>query len=757
MTCMKENIPDPYVHHLRPGTVLDDRFLVGNALGEGGFGITYIGLDLTLDIKVAIKEYYPNGFANRSNQTQTVTATGEAHAGFFEKGKLRFLQEAQNIAKFSSEPGIVNVREYFEENNTAYIVMGYLDGEDLGSRLKNHGVFPAEEMFRLILPVADSLQKIHDAGIIHRDISPDNIMYRPAGTLTLMDFGSARYYTNEEKELSVVLKKGYAPEEQYRKNGQQGPWTDVYSLSATIYRCITGEVPEESLDRMRADQLKRPSELGVRISEPLERILMYGLEVFREDRCSSMQEFAGLIRKALNHQEVPIARGKKRRDGLHTQYADETISDSQYTRYADETINDSVQTDPERKKTCPRCKATIQMSSKYCEICGYDYQSASSDSKSNRKPLVYFLLGLIAVAALLLLLFLLRKPDDTADIPEPQETAAQTVKATETPTAAETPTATAAAAGTSGTYLYQLPIMQQLNCDTYAYEDSYAEYTYTTEGCPLTISYETDDRSYYAEFDYKKFFICESVMYMDGEEVCRGIYQYDSGILQSISYTYLYDGEERTGSVDFVYHHDGNTYTIGIVPNMPSQNYYCPESLLPIPGIGTVPFGTSELEFVYDLNDDGTIAQLFVHNLDAMELDYLSWTVQYYPNGIPSMVGYGYVHSGSNYEIYYDEDGLPVNHTWFSTARIPNLSIGGESIRESDYKRIIGYEDRTGEDDYSRYEVYETDARHSRMERTMYRTDGSIGEDDLTEWDYFSYQILDAPFPYLYHRDLNIG
>lgn len=299
--CHKDNTPDNIVYRLRPGTILDNKYLVGNCLGEGGFGITYIGRDLTLDIKVAIKEYYPNGYVNRNNTVnQNVSATTESQKHIFYKGKDNFLEEARKVAKFLGEPGIVGIREYFEANGTAYIIMEYLDGENLASYIKKNGTFEAQKIFRLMLPITYSLKRIHNAGMIHRDISPDNIMYMRNGSLKLMDFGSARYFTNEQKEMSVLLKQGYAPEEQYRKNGKQGPWTDVYGLCATMYRCITGMIPEDALDRLREDELVPPSKMGISIPPAMENILLYGLAVFKENRCQSMEELSSLIEQALD-------------------------------------------------------------------------------------------------------------------------------------------------------------------------------------------------------------------------------------------------------------------------------------------------------------------------------------------------------------------------------------------------------------------------------------------------------------------------
>ncbi len=305
--CAQQNNFEVMPHHLRPGQVLNQKYLVGKAIGEGGFGITYIGRDLVLDVKIAIKEFYPSGYVNRNNTiTQEVTTASEEQRRFFNMGKSRFLHEAQNVAKFIGEPGIVGVREYFEANGTAYIIMEYLDGMTLSKYIRQHGPFEPKKIFSLMLPIMQSLQKVHDAGIIHRDISPDNIMYMRNGALKLMDFGSARYFTNEEKDMSIMLKRGYSPEEQYRKNGHQGPWTDVYGLCATIYRCITGYIPEDALDRASSDTLKRPSAMGVHITQPLESVLLYGLAVFSSNRCKNMVELKNLVERALQSQPVNI-------------------------------------------------------------------------------------------------------------------------------------------------------------------------------------------------------------------------------------------------------------------------------------------------------------------------------------------------------------------------------------------------------------------------------------------------------------------
>ena len=278
-------------HQLPAGTILSNRYLIGNVIGQGGFGITYIGRDLRLNMRIAIKEYYPSGYANRNALlSPDITIIDKQQMDFIEDGKKKFLYEARALAEFCDEPGVVDVRDYFEANQTAYIIMEYLDGLDLRKYLK-HNLFTANQIFNLMEPVMVALEKIHLKKIIHRDISPDNIMMLKNGKMVLMDFGAARFVDySDQKSVSVVLKSGYAPEEQYRAKGIQGPWTDIYALCATIYKCITGITPDDSLQRGYQDEIKWPSELGIIITEQQEAVLKKGLSIKQENRFQDISE-----------------------------------------------------------------------------------------------------------------------------------------------------------------------------------------------------------------------------------------------------------------------------------------------------------------------------------------------------------------------------------------------------------------------------------------------------------------------------------
>ncbi|MDO5574482.1 MAG: serine/threonine-protein kinase [bacterium] len=282
--------------YLPPYTILGGKYLIGKALGAGGFGITYLALDLNLNMKLAIKEYFPSELATRDTTGGTITELtvrqGKS-SEYFQKGLNQFMNEAKNLARFNQLPGIVSVKDVFFENHTAYMVTEYIDGITLKEKMNQTGKsFTWEDTLGMLEPVIKTLIRVHMGGIIHRDISPDNIMITMDGQIKLIDFGAARVVDpNNPKSLTIMLKFGYAPEEQYRSNGRQGPWTDVYALSATMYKMITGQVPEESVKRL-VDGTNVPSVQAYSPDMPREAAaaIMRGLSVAAENRQQSMTE-----------------------------------------------------------------------------------------------------------------------------------------------------------------------------------------------------------------------------------------------------------------------------------------------------------------------------------------------------------------------------------------------------------------------------------------------------------------------------------
>ncbi len=292
--------PGEVTLYLAPRTLLAGKYLIGRVLGQGGFGITYLGWDTTLDVKLAIKEFFPQGLVSRvPGQGKIASYSGGAREEL-NYGIDRFLSEAKMLARFEHHPNIVSVRDFFKANNTAYMVMSYVEGFTLEHYLaREGGKIPYHKAIDIVMPVMDALREVHAVGIMHRDISPDNIFIDNRGRVVLLDFGAARQdLRDKSRSVSVILKAGYAPEEQYRSRGRQGPWTDVYAVGATIYRCITGRVPPESLDRMAEDDLVPPSQLGVDISAGLEQTLLKALAVKAEDRFHTVTEFQAELLEA---------------------------------------------------------------------------------------------------------------------------------------------------------------------------------------------------------------------------------------------------------------------------------------------------------------------------------------------------------------------------------------------------------------------------------------------------------------------------
>lgn len=281
-------------HQLPAGSILSGRYLVGRVLGEGGFGITYIGFDLALELKVAIKEYYPAGFVSR-DVSATCFVTGVSMPGtqnMFENGKVKCMTEAKTMAKLDELREVVRVRDYFLANNTAYIIMDFVEGVTLKDYVTAHGGhLSMAETLALLRPVMTALEKVHAAGLIHRDISPDNIMVQSSGEARILDFGAAKSFElGGGATTTMTLKRGFSPVEQYSQTGEQGPWTDVYAMSATLYYCVTGQLPFESIDRISADPLTAPSAAGAVLTPRQEKALLRGMAVQPDKRTRSMGE-----------------------------------------------------------------------------------------------------------------------------------------------------------------------------------------------------------------------------------------------------------------------------------------------------------------------------------------------------------------------------------------------------------------------------------------------------------------------------------
>ncbi len=288
----EEYKPDPIV--LPIGSTLQDRYVIGGVIGKGGFGITYLAYDKKLERKIAVKEYYPYGLALRTTADTSVFISGDD--GVFHKGADKFYNEAKMIAKFNSNPNIVNIYDFFYENGTVYYVMEYLRGRTLRSYVENIGCLTPGQAVYIALRISDALTTAHNESILHRDISPDNIMLCSDGKVKLIDFGAARQVASESSQtLSVILTQGFAPPEQYQKKGKQGPWTDIYSLGASLYYGLTGCVLDDPMSRLEDDKEFEKNPFSV--NEELWTVIRKAVMLKISDRQKSAAQFRDELEK----------------------------------------------------------------------------------------------------------------------------------------------------------------------------------------------------------------------------------------------------------------------------------------------------------------------------------------------------------------------------------------------------------------------------------------------------------------------------
>lgn len=309
-----EGTPPKQPHYLTPGTLLKN-LIVGTVIGVGGFGITYKCYDATLGIIKAVKEFYIVGLVNRAPGERRVGLLSGDKAGQYKERLQRFHMEAQSVAQFGKAKDIVNVYDYFEENGTAYMVMEYIDGVLLKDYLEKQGPMDPEAALGAIMPIMEAVKKIHSKGIIHRDVSPDNIFIANEESIKLFDFGAAQLNdTKTGMAAEPVIKVGYSPLEQYRNANRQGFYTDVYAVGAILYQMLTGVAPIESTEREFKDKLKSPREAGAQISANVDRAVMEALAVRPELRFQGIQQFQdALLNKRIAEYPKDKLRRKKRK------------------------------------------------------------------------------------------------------------------------------------------------------------------------------------------------------------------------------------------------------------------------------------------------------------------------------------------------------------------------------------------------------------------------------------------------------------
>ena len=302
--CMEEatTVPCPHCGYvpgdpgpdyaLRPGTILNGKYLVGKILGQGGFGITYLGWDLMLERKVAIKEYYPSGQVVRQVGTSSLQwYRTEQASNARDSGQEMFLKEARKMSKVHKIAEVVQIMDLFQENDTAYIVMDFIEGETLKCRLQKTGPLSWQETQKIFLPVIRAMEEVHQAGLIHRDLSPDNLMLPPDGGVKILDLGGAKDLTlNSGASSMQVAKGGFSPPEQYYQRGGSGTWTDVYALAATIYYTLTGVLPPVAVERMEEDTLRWDLPQLQALPQGTIQALKKAMALRAKDRTQTMQE-----------------------------------------------------------------------------------------------------------------------------------------------------------------------------------------------------------------------------------------------------------------------------------------------------------------------------------------------------------------------------------------------------------------------------------------------------------------------------------
>lgn len=282
--------------HLAPGVQLLSRYDVGRLLGQGGFGATYLGWDDRLQVKVAVKEYYPANLISRVPGGSRVVPFSDVHAEGFNIGMKKFLEEARLLARLREIKEIVGVQDFFEANDTAYLIMELLQGRTLKKYVsESGGSLDPRRAVSILAPIMKALQSVHEMGLIHRDVAPDNIFITTTGERKLLDFGAARHAAGQAANLTVILKPGYAPPEQYSHEGLQGPWTDVYAMCATLFVVICGKTPPDATTRFMNDRVPKLADYGVQAPPAFEKALLAGLAMRHNERPQSMKD----LQKAL--------------------------------------------------------------------------------------------------------------------------------------------------------------------------------------------------------------------------------------------------------------------------------------------------------------------------------------------------------------------------------------------------------------------------------------------------------------------------
>ncbi len=299
---MEENIAQGF-KELQPGTTLNGgKYTIERKIGEGGFGITYKAVQNGLERTVCIKEYFPAGRCVRNTYARTIHLQGMDEEKF-EKYRQAFVKEARTLATLH-HPSIVEVIDVFDENNTSYMVMTFIEGRSLQTIVETSGPLSYPDAVNYLAQITDAVGYIHERHILHRDIKPENIMITADFKAILIDFGSAREFENDKTQAHTsMLTHGYAPTEQYTTNSRKGSYTDIYAIGATLYFILTGKVPMEAAARI-TEHMPEPREINPNIPEEANRTIMKAMQLKSQDRHQTVKEFMDDLRNIKPSQKV---------------------------------------------------------------------------------------------------------------------------------------------------------------------------------------------------------------------------------------------------------------------------------------------------------------------------------------------------------------------------------------------------------------------------------------------------------------------
>lgn len=408
------------------GSILNNRYVVGGIIGRGGFGITYLAYDTKLECRVAVKEYYPRSLAARDGYSTMISVPDAESKKMFWEGAQKFYDEACLVAKFNDHPNIVSVRDFFYENETVYFTMGLLNGQTLKAYLKEHGALSSGQAVQVAMDISNALLEAHKHNILHRDISPANIMICTDGRIKLLDFGSARQLLTEgSQELSVILTQGFAPLEQYQKNGKQGAWTDIYSLGATLYNALTLNPMDDPMSRLEDDSKLSKNASG--IENGLWKIIQKATMLKASDRYQDISAFRADI------DNLPIKAEPLTASETSYHFINETFSESYHSRkmtgtdsrkISDDTvlINDTELADesillqdiPGYTVFCPYCGKKVSKNSAFCPNCGKKLPDKNIVDHRAGNWIKILAVALVAAAGLIALAIIFsNKSDDT--------------------------------------------------------------------------------------------------------------------------------------------------------------------------------------------------------------------------------------------------------------------------------------------------------------------------------------------------------